>query len=161
MDHIMIGLDHFHTNDAPSWIEKIKRIEAMTKRRFPTRSIFASPVRVSYLFRRSSGQSVYMPAIAIKLKGRLRRAVSTMLTRCNGCGNVLDPEYASPGPLRYPTPKQRAEDVRDGQSDADQCAHNLWPIRPLLDQAHLCQAVKTGPAYSLQRTSGNPGQDVR
>ena len=46
-DHIMTGLDHFHTKDAPSWIAKIKRIEAITSSRFPKKSILERLVFVS------------------------------------------------------------------------------------------------------------------
>lgn len=56
-------------------------------------------------------------------------------------GASLDPKYAPPRPLGYGSSKKRAKNIGYRQTYADQGAHNLGPIRSLLYQANLCEAV--------------------
>lgn len=75
-------------------------------------------------------------------------------------GDVLDPKDAAPGPLGDGASKQRAENVRDGQRDADEGAHDLGSVGSLLDEAHLGQAVQPGAPDSLETASCDSAKRV-
>lgn len=75
-------------------------------------------------------------------------------------GDILDPKDAAPGPFRDGASKQRAKNVRDGQRDANERAHDLGSVGSLLDKANLGQAVQSRAADSLKRASCDSAERV-
>lgn len=67
----------------------------------------------------------------------------------------LEPEDASPVPIRDGTPKQGTQEERDRESDAYQRPYNLRPTRTLLKKTHLSQAVETRASHPLYRTASD------